>query len=82
MAGEGAILVDENGITHQSAAPKGKVVNSVGAGDSMVAGFLYGYLTYKNYNEAFRYGVSTGSASAFSEKLATLSVVKNLYKTL
>ena len=82
MAGEGAILVDENGITHQSAAPKGKVVNSVGAGDSMVAGFLYGYLTYKNYNEAFRYGVSTGSASAFSEKLATLSEVKNLYKTL
>ena len=82
MAGEGAILVDENGITHQSAAPKGKVVNSVGAGDSMVAGFLYGYLTYKNYNEAFRYGVSTGSASVFSEKLATLSEVKNLYKTL
>ncbi len=82
MAKDGAILVDENGKTHQSAAPKGKLVNSVGAGDSMVAGFIYGYQTYKDYSEAFKYGICTGSASAFSENLATLSEVKNLYKTL
>ena len=80
MAGEGAILVDENGNVHKSEAPKGKVVNSVGAGDSMVAGFIYGYLKYQDYDEAFRYGLATGSASAFSEELATNEQVISLYK--
>jgi bifunctional ADP-heptose synthase (sugar kinase/adenylyltransferase) len=74
MAGEGAVLVDENGKVCQSEAPKGKVVNSVGAGDSMVAGFIYGYLNYQDYAEAFRYGLATGSASAFKEELATKEV--------
>ncbi len=82
MAGEGAVLVDENENVYQSAAPKGKVINSVGAGDSMVAGFLYGYLTCKDYKEAFKYGVSTGSASAFSEELAKYNEVIDLYKKL
>ncbi|MBP5279845.1 MAG: 1-phosphofructokinase, partial [Erysipelotrichaceae bacterium] len=59
--------------------PKGKVVNSVGAGDSMVAGFIYGYLRYHDYTEAFRYGLVTGSASAFSEELATKQQVMDLY---
>ena len=63
-----------------SEAPKGKVVNSVGAGDSMVAGFIYGYLKYQDYDEAFRYGLATGSASAFSEELATNEQVISLYK--
>ncbi len=82
LAGEGALLVSEDKKVYSSKAPKGKVLNSVGAGDSMVAGFLYGYLTYKDYNEAFKYGIATGSASAFSEELAKLNEVKALYKTL
>ena len=82
LAGEGAVLVDENGEVYSSEAPKGKVINSVGAGDSMVAGFLYGYKTFNNYNEAFKYGVCTGSASAFSEQLAKLDEVIDLYKNL
>jgi len=80
MAGEGAVLVDENGDVHMSEAPKGTVVNSVGAGDSMVAGFIYGYLKHTDYNEAFRFGLATGSASAFKEELATLEDVEKLYK--
>ena len=61
-------------------APKGTVVNSVGAGDSMVAGFIYGYLKHGNYSEAFRYGLATGSASAFKEELASPEDVEELYK--
>lgn len=71
MAGEGAVLLDEYGNRHMSPAPEGKLVNSVGAGDSMVAGFLAGYLETGNYEHAFQMGVSAGSASAFSEFLAT-----------
>ena len=71
MAGEGSILLDENGNAHIMGVPDGKAVNSVGAGDSMVAGFVYGYLNGGSYADAFRYGVCTGSASAFSEELAT-----------
>ena len=82
LAGEGALLVDENNEVHSSPAPKGKVINSVGAGDSMVAGFLYGYKTFNNYDEAFKYGVCTGSASAFSEELAKYNEVIDLYKNL
>jgi 1-phosphofructokinase len=78
MAGEGAVLVTEDGQEYRSEAPKGTLVNSVGAGDSMVAGFLYGYLTGGNYAEAFRYGVCTGSASAFSEELATKAEVEKI----
>lgn len=75
MAGEGAVLVTEDGREFRAEAPKGTVVNSVGAGDSMVAGFLYGYLAEKDYEKAFWYGVCTGSASAFSEELATKAEV-------
>lgn len=71
MAGEGAILVTEQGETYFSEAPKGILKNSVGAGDSMVAGFIAGYLNTKDYKEAFKMGICTGSASAFSEELAT-----------
>ena len=80
MAGDGAVLVAEDGTTYQTEAPKGKVKNSVGAGDSMVAGFVYGYLTEKSYKKAFYYGVCTGSASAFSENLATREEVDVLLK--
>lgn len=78
MAGDGAVLVAEDGTVYQAEAPKGKVVNSVGAGDSMVAGFLAGYLEQENYGNAFQMGVCTGSASAFSEELATKENVFSL----
>ncbi|MDF2609555.1 MAG: fructose-phosphate kinase [Lachnospiraceae bacterium] len=82
MAGEGAILVCEDGKVYDSPAPKGKVVNSVGAGDSMVAGFITGYLENGSYYEAFKMGLATGSASAFSPKLATKQEVLELLKTI
>lgn len=78
MAGDGAVLIAEDGQIYQSEAPKGKVVNSVGAGDSMVAGFIAGYLEQKSYRKAFQMGVCTGSASAFSENLATRAEVEML----
>jgi len=81
MAGDGAVLVAEDGNIYESQAPKGKVVNSVGAGDSMVAGFLAGYLQTRDYREAFKLGVCTGSASAFSEKLATKEEVDFIMNT-
>lgn len=82
MAGEGAVLVAEDGSVIKSKAPKGKVKNSVGAGDSMVAGFIAGYLTSKDYKEAFKTGVCTGSASAFSDKLATKEEVEALKQSI
>lgn len=78
MAGDGAVLVAEDGTVYQSEAPQGKVINSVGAGDSMVAGFLAGYLEKNSYENAFRMGLCTGSASAFSEELATKEQVMEL----
>lgn len=78
MAGDGAVLLAEDGAVYQAEAPKGTVVNSVGAGDSMVAGFLAGYLESGSYEKAFQMGVCTGSASAFSEELATKEEVLEL----
>ena len=71
MAGEGAVLVAEDGSVYEAPAPKGTLVNAVGAGDSMVAGFTAGWIEKKDYRHAFYMGVSAGSASAFSEMLAT-----------
>jgi 1-phosphofructokinase len=82
MAGDGAIFLSEIGDIIESKAPKGKVVNSVGAGDSMVAGFLAGYLEQENYEYAFKMGIATGSASAFSKQLATKEEVLELYNTI
>ena len=70
--------VIEDGQEFKANAPKGKLKNSVGAGDSMVAGFVYGYLKSNDYKQAFIYGVCTGSASAFSEELATKPEVEAL----
>ena len=80
MGGLGAVLVDEQGGVHKSNAPEGVVVNSVGAGDSMVAGFLAGWLEKQNYGYAFRLGLAAGSASAFSENLATSEEVAMIYQ--
>lgn len=82
MAGQGAVLVDETGNVHALEAPKGTLVNAVGAGDSMVAGFLAGWTETKDYDYAFRMGLSAGSASAFSENLATKEEVKAAYKEI
>lgn len=78
MAGEGAVLLAEDGNVYEGPAPKGRLVNAVGAGDSMVAGFLAGWLETGDYNRAFRMGVAAGSASAFSELLATREQVEKL----
>lgn len=82
MAGDGAVLVDENGKVHMAEAPKGKLVNAVGAGDSMVAGFLAGWEEKKEYRHAFQMGVAAGSASAYSEFLATKEEILKLYEVV
>ena len=82
MSGMGAVLLDENGQVHALPAPKGELVNAVGAGDSMVAGFLTGWEEEHNYEHAFRMGVATGSASAFSDLLATRAEVMDVYGRL
>lgn len=80
MAGEGAVLVAEDGQVYKSPCPEGKVKNSVGAGDSMVAGFIAGYLESGDYKKALNKGLVTGSASAFSDNLATKEEVEELEK--
>lgn len=82
MAGAGGVLAAENGQTYEAPAPKGTVINSVGAGDSMVAGFLYGLITTDSFEQAFYTGLACGSASAFSEQLATKDAVNHILKTL
>lgn len=79
MAGDGGIFIAEDGKTYYSPAPQGKVVNSTGAGDSLVAGFLAGFLQTNDYKKAFVYGLCAGSASAFSERLATKKEINGLY---
>ena len=81
MAGDGAVLVTEDGQEFKANAPKGKLKNSVGAGDSMVAGFLAGYLAKGDYAEAFKMGLCTGSASAFSDQLATREEVEQVRRS-
>lgn len=78
MAGDGSMLITENGETYRMGVPKGKVVNSVGAGDSMVAGFIASYFAEHDYKKALKYGAATGSATAFSEGLATKDQVEKL----
>ena len=82
MAGEGAVLLDENENVFMLPAPKGTLVNAVGAGDSMVAGFIAGWTETQDSYHAFKMGVSAGSASAFSEILATKEEVQKVYETL
>lgn len=82
MAGQGAVLAAQDGSIFQSPAPGGKLVNAVGAGDSMVAGFLAGWLERMDYEHAFYMGLSAGSASAFSEFLADEKEIRALYGQL
>ena len=80
MAGEGAVLIAEDGQVFDKPAPKGHLVNAVGAGDSMVAGFMAGWMDKQDYEHAFCMGIASGSASAFSEYLATKSEIEAIYK--
>ena len=82
LGGDGAMLLNKEDKVYYSKAPKGKVINTVGAGDSMVAGFLAGYKKTKDYEQAFKMGIATGSASAFSMDLATAKEVENLLKDI
>lgn len=82
MAGEGAVLITQKGEVFASKAPKGVVKNSVGAGDSMVAGFIAGWHEKQDYAHAFKMGVAAGSASAFSEMLATKSEIEQIYRCI
>lgn len=82
MAGQGAVLVAEDGTMVSGPAPKGTVVNSVGAGDSMVAGFIAGYLEKGTFEDAYKMGVACGSASAFSSELTTRAEAEALLATL
>lgn len=82
MGGNGAILVDENESIHKIGVAEGKVINSVGAGDSMVAGFMAGYEKYHDYALALKLGTAAGNATAFSEGLAKKDMIDTVFKTL
>ena len=80
MAGEGAVLVAADGSIFEAPVPDGELVNGVGAGDSMVAGFIAGWMEKEDYEHAFHMGIAAGSASAFSEYLATKPEIEAVYK--
>lgn len=80
MAGAGAVLAAEDGSVWFGEAPRGRVVNTVGSGDSMVAGFLAAYEKTGVYETAFRNGIASGSASAFSASLGTKDEVETLFE--
>ena len=82
LGNDGALLLTKEDETYYSKAPKGQVVNTVGSGDSMVAGFLAGYYQTQDYEYALKVGVAAGSASAFSIRLATKEDVELLLKQL
>lgn len=82
MAGEGAALAAADGKVYEAPAPEGKLINGVGAGDSMVAGFIAGWMEKKDYRHAFHMGIAAGSASAFSELLATKKEIEAVYQQI
>lgn len=79
---DGAILYDENGGVHYIGTVPGQVVNSVGSGDSMVAGFIAGYIQSGSYASALRLGAACGNATAFSEGLADAGLIREMYNKL
>lgn len=82
MAGDGSVLVTEDGEVHQMGVAKGTVKNSVGAGDSMVAGFVAGYIQKGDYAYALKLGTAAGGATAFSDDLATREKIQETLKSL
>lgn len=79
---DGAVMLDENGKVYNRTAPSGIVVNTVGAGDSMVAGFVAGYMQEGNLEDAFVMGICAGSATAFNEGLASGDDIYQLYRLI
>ena len=82
MAGDGALLLTQTGEIHRIPAARGEVVNSVGAGDSMVAGFLAGYLKTGDFGQGLKLGTACGGATAFHSALATKEQIEEVLKTL
>ena len=78
LGGDGAMLLDESGAVHKEGVIKGKVLNTVGSGDSMVAGFVAGYIKKKDYAYALRLGSACGNATAFLPGLATREKIEEL----
>lgn len=78
MGGDGAILITESNEIYRSNIPKGTLKNSVGSGDSMVGGFITGYLKTNDYKEALKLGAASGSATAYSDDLAKISFIDEL----
>ena len=79
---DGALLITEDEEVYVSNTPNGDVINSVGAGDSMVAGFISGYIKHNSYKEALKLGAASGSATAFSSDLATNEFINKLIKEI
>ncbi len=82
MAGQGAVFLAEDGSVFESPVPAGSLINGVGAGDSMVAGFVAGWLEKRDYEHAFYMGMAAGSATAFSEGLADGGKIWELYRKM
>lgn len=82
LAQDGSLLLDETGALHRLPAPRGTVRSSVGAGDSMVAGFLAGWLAYHDYGQAHRLGTAAGAATAFSDGLASREAIEALLRQI
>ncbi len=79
---DGALLLCESGDVYTQEAPSGKTVNTVAAGDSMIAGFIHRYIKTDNYADSLKYAVASGSATAFSKWIAEKELVEKLYKLL
>lgn len=82
LGADGAVLLAEDGELYEMKAPEGKVINSVGSGDSMVAGFIAGYMQYGNYQEALKLGIAAGSACAFLDGLATKEEILEVFDSI
>lgn len=82
LGAKGALLVSEDHQVLYCNSAKGKLLNSVGSGDSMVAGFIAGYLKTNDYQEALKLGSACGGASAFSQDLAQASLISEVYEQM
>lgn len=81
LGGDGSILITQDKI-YSAGVPEGKLISSVGAGDSMVAGFIYGISKSKTLVETYKYGIASGSGTAFSQGLVTLETMEKLYNEI
>ena len=82
LGADGAILLAEDGQLYERKAPEGKVINSVGSGDSMVAGFIAGYMKHADYDAALKLGVAAGSACAFLDGLASKEAIMDIFEQI